>query len=84
MKDKILKILDHYGEENQIMKTIEELDELKEALQEHDVEHIVEEIADVWVMIEQIIQIFKIDIRAIKSYKNYKVERTLLRIEKGE
>lgn len=78
---KIKKILDHYGEEHQIRKTIEELDELKEALEErHNIEHILEECADVMIMLNQLSLIYDFDKSMTNVMMEYKIERTLLRI----
>lgn len=79
--EKIRKILDHYGEEHQIRKTIEELDELKEALEGgHNIEHILEECADVMIMLNQLSLIYDFDKSMINVMMEYKIERTLLRI----
>lgn len=85
MMKKIKKILDHYGEDNQIRKTIEELDELKEALEEgHNIEHILEECADVMIMLNQLSWIYDFDQGMINAMMEYKIERTLLRIREEE
>lgn len=82
---RIKKILDHYGGENQIRKTIEELDELKEALEErHNVEHILEECADVMIMLNQLSLIYDFDKEMANVMMEYKIERTLLRIREEE
>lgn len=77
------KILRYYGEKNQIEKTKEELEELIEALDENDFAHIVEEFADVMVMLNQIAimyAMYAIDTDIIEDMMKYKVRRTLLRI----
>lgn len=74
------KILRYYGEKNQIEKTKEELEELIEALDENDFAHIVEEFADVMVMLNQIAIMYAIDTDIIENMMKYKIQRTLLRI----
>lgn len=54
MDSENLKIYHHYGEANQRNKLKEELNELIEAVDDHD-EHMKEEIADVLNVIEQFI-----------------------------
>lgn len=61
-KDEIEKILrkaiDHYGKDNQVKKSVEEMAELTKALCKGDLENIKEEIADVHVMLWQLQMIF--------------------------
>ena len=65
MQDKIQTIADHYGLQHQLNKTVEELIELVQAIQDysfklgmHDdeisTEHVAEEIADVTIMLDQL------------------------------
>lgn len=59
------KAIEHYGKENQIMVAIEEMSELiKELSKDYrkigSVENIVEEMADVYIMLEQLQVIFGI------------------------
>ena len=85
MMKRTKKILDHYGAENQIRKTIEELDELKEALEGgHNTEHILEECADVMIMLNQLSWIYDFDKEMTNVMMEYKIERTLLRIREEE
>ena len=77
------KIIKHYGANNQIKKAKEELAELIEALDEDDVAHIAEEIADVLIMLKQIVLIHGIDNKFIDNAVTYKIQRTHLRM-KGE
>jgi len=65
-------IVDHYGKEKQIQKTIKKLALLNIALiQNDDIENIKETIVDVEIMIEQLKEIYSI-----------KVETSLLHMEK--
>lgn len=77
------KIIKHFGVENQIQKTFEELDELKEAIEEGDRKHIIEELADAMIMMSQIMLIYRINPITVIKMKKKKIERTKERIENG-
>lgn len=72
------KVWEHYGEEVQTKKLVEELAELITAIAREDVRAVREEMADVEVMIMQFKQGLNIDTLPIM---NYKLNRTLARIE---
>lgn len=72
------KVWEHYGEEAQTKKLVEELAELITAIAREDVRAVREEMADVEVMIMQFKQGLNIDTLPIM---NYKLNRTLARIE---
>lgn len=75
------KIIEYYGINNQLKKLTEEVYELQESiLEQHNIEHILEEYADVEVILEQIKQYFKLDDEKIELIKDYKVARQLYRI----
>lgn len=75
------KIIEHYGINNQLKKLSEEVYELQESiLEQHNTEHVLEEYADVEVILEQIKQYFKLDDDKIELIKDYKVARQLYRI----
>lgn len=76
----ITKILLNYGDVNQKNKTIEELQELIEAIHEGEREHIKEEIADVYVMLEQLKKIYRMTDAEVIEVMEYKVNRQLWRI----
>ena len=85
--DKKLKIIEHYGEDHQRYKAAEELSELQTLILQDanqngkvPLSRIIEEIADVYVMLKQIELIYKIDSRDIDPLAYYKVERTLKRM----
>ena len=80
MIKKQLSIINHYGVENQKKKLIEELDELKEALLENNDEmHVIEEMADVLNVMQQII--YKMDYETqILEMQEYKLDRQIKRI----
>ena len=72
------KVWEHYGEEAQTKKLVEELAELITAIAKNDIRAVREEMADVEVMIMQFKQGLNIDTLPIM---NYKLNRTMARIE---
>ena len=98
MKEKLLKIIKHYGLNHQQRKLEEEVYELQEAITRYEMaretnstggvyslvafeEHIVEEIADVCVLLMQITNYFKIDVPSIDKIMEMKIDRQIERIE---
>ena len=86
--DKKLKIIEHYGEDHQRYKAAEELSELQTLILQDanqngkvPLSRIIEEIADVYVMLSQLKTIYCIDSRDIDPVIDWKVERTLRQIE---
>lgn len=77
-------IADHYGKEHQLEKCKEELNELIEALGGSNNTHLVEEIADVEIMISQIKYLRNIPDEQIDVIKKYKTQRQLTRIANGD
>lgn len=80
-------IVKHYGIEPQIDKAIEELNELREVLEgikqgDTDIEHLAEEMVDVNLMLKQLRIMFHIPVSILEELRNYKVTRTLWRIER--
>lgn len=72
-----------FGEENQLTKAIEELAELQKEVCKciyaginTDINNLIEEMADVQIMIEQIIHIYEIDQKDIQEAKVKKLIRT--------
>ena len=90
-KEKLCMIATHYGTINQLSKSIEELNELKveiEALQEQneiglsiypDPEPLIDEIADVKIMLKQLEILFDIK-EKVKERMDFKIERQLGRM----
>lgn len=85
-KETMHKAINTYGVENQIIKTVEELSELSQALckflskpyTESDrtiLDNIYEEIADVEIMLEQCKMIFYESEDKINDYKKKKIKR---------
>ena len=90
-KEKINTIRDYYGLPNQILKTCEELSELSTALLHYYNKDsgtiaksaVVEEITDVYVMLEQIKGFFADD-DTFHDMVQYKANRELKRIKENE
>ena len=84
MQEKLKTIWDHFGSRKQILKTIEELNELSASLSpflndDKGYFGVYEEFADVEIMLEQLKFLF--DVEVINEKKTKKIERTLERIE---
>ena len=74
-------IATHYGLEHQLEKCKEELNELMEAINSMNDVAIIEEIADVEIMTNQLKYLMRAE-RLVEHYKNYKTQRQLARIAK--
>ena len=86
MKEKVLKIINHYGVMPQLKHFNSEIFELNEAIIKHETtgcerQHIVEEISDVIVMLKQLQFYYGIDREELRKVVNYKIDRQLGRIE---
>lgn len=78
----IAKILNHYGRIHQMIKTLEELAELQVAIAHEDKkENVLEELADVHVMAEQVRLMWSIGEDELDRMIDYKVDRTLKKME---
>lgn len=87
MEEIYWSIIKWFGKKAQVIKACEELAELIKALckwqnGQGDKENIAEEIADVQVMIEQLILIFGIEKRDLTLIRSEKIERTRERMLK--
>lgn len=95
MKEKLLKIIKHYGIEHQLRKFQEEVFELDEAIInaennrligiirkpcEKAIDHIAEEISDVLVMLKQFQYYYGIEDEQIEEVMRYKINRQLERL----
>lgn len=85
-KEQLQQIINHYGHESQKAMLFEEMAELqkevcKELRGKGDIQHIAEELADVYIMLQQIQLIYGITDEQIEQVVQDKVERTLDRIE---
>lgn len=87
-KDKLQMIADHYGIKKQLRQLAEECSELaveaSHSARKGLTVGIIEEIADVEIMIEQIIHLAKIDRCDIQDCINFKLDRQMKRIEAEE
>ena len=98
MKEDLLKIIEHFGVNNQQRKLQEEIFELQEAITTHELkksveyeiplteiigtkEHIIEEIADICVILRQFMEYYDITQDEISERMINKINRTLERIE---
>lgn len=93
-KEKLLKIIDTYGINHQLKKLNEETFEVTEAILEYEnrdlnemanviLSNIVEEIADVLVMLKQFKLYYNIKNEDIEKIMDYKIDRQIKRIEMG-
>ena len=87
-KDKLQMIADHYGIKEQMRQLAEECSELaveaNHSARKGTTVKIIEEIADVLIMMEQVIYLAKIDKCDIEDCINYKLERQMKRIKEGK
>ena len=98
MKDKIKRIANHYGLAKQQRQLAEECGELIQATSKYMrfqetsyastvdwsyLQNVIEEIADVEVMLDEIKHLLNISDEAIEGIKEKKVDRQLERISKG-
>lgn len=81
-----LKILLHFGLKHQLEKLKEEVNELIEAIEENDREHIIEETADVHNVLNQFKALYEITDDDLVPVMEFKRNRTFEKygIEKGE
>lgn len=100
MKEKLLKIIQHYGINKQLKYIHSEYFELDEAIIKYEdeynceetttyllqlkKEHITEEIADIMVMLKQFQYYYGISDKQIEDIMNYKIDRQLDRISEEE
>ena len=83
-----MAIADHYGIERQLHQLAEECSELaveaSHSARKGVTVKIIEEMADVEIMIEQIVYLAKIDRKDIEECIQYKLERQMKRIKEEE
>ena len=87
-EDKVREIAEYYGLKNQLRQLAEECSELSvessHSARKGTTVKIIEEMADVLIMMEQVIYLAKIDKCDIEDCINYKINRQLKRIEEEE
>lgn len=84
-KLKTLRILQHYDSKAQMIKCCEELSELETAILQHInkgrcQDKILEEMADTYIMLEQLLCIMPFGDNVFKDKINFKLDRQLKRI----
>lgn len=90
--ERIKKIALHYGYDKQSIKLIEETSELQQAICKHRESNdkaktlidIKSEIADVYVLLDQMKYLLNIKDEELEEIKDYKINRQLLRIKTKE
>lgn len=82
--EKLKTIINHYGHTNQFNKAVEELSELIRALVRDDKDNLIEEMADVYIMLEQLLIMCDIPEIVIDYSINKKIERQLERMENDD
>ena len=80
MRGKIRKILDLSDIETQRLKWVEELAELSQAVAKDKLDNIVEELADVQIIIAQIIEHYGIDEMDVDAIRRAKLTRTIAKL----
>lgn len=80
--------IEYYGIDSQCIVAIEELSELQKELSKHlrgdgNKDHLAEEIADVLIMLEQLIAIFDCKLE-VMEWKEKKLKRLLVRVGMDE
>ena len=88
-EEKVKRIADHYGWNNQLRQLAEECSELSvESLhcirERGGTERISEEMVDVLIMIQQIIYMLRDDVKKLEKYADFKLDRQLSRIEREQ
>ena len=88
-EEKVKRIADYYGWNNQLKQLAEECCELSvESLhyirEGRGIERISEEMADVLIMIQQIIYLLRNDVEKLEKYAEFKLDRQLSRIEREQ
>lgn len=84
-KELYVRLIEKYGENMQCIVAMEEMAELQKELSKairgkQDINHIIEEIADVEIMLEQLKLIFRCE-NAVQEYKLSKLEKTRGKLE---
>lgn len=75
-----INVFEHYGESKQLLQLIQECSELIKAITKGDKENFIEELADVLVVIDQILLKYPDIAAKIPRIKLEKIYRTLKRI----
>ena len=88
-KERLDKILSHYGVEKQSLQTCEECGELIQAVSRlvrgvtsERISNLIEEISDMYIMIGQMMIAYNIDLEEVEKTVDKKIARQLDRIDK--
>lgn len=88
MNESLKRIADHYGEAAQAVQAVEELNELACAILQYrkrrcagGFDEVIEEIADVEIMLAQIKYLYNVDEQLMQRVKQEKIDRQLRRIK---
>ena len=90
MSDVLKKIIKHYGEPMQTLKAVEELTELQEVLIKSltkgkmSRDELLSELADVVIMVDQLMIIYSIEDSELAKVRRAKVTRTIERMEEEQ
>ena len=82
MENKLLTIFNTYGKSHQVSKLLEEVGEFIETVMNENKENMVQEMADVSVMLEQFKAYYDLDDMHISEVMHQKIDRQLDRIKK--
>ena len=86
--DKVKKIADYYGLRSQLKQLAEECSELSveslHYIKRGETERLFEEMADVLIMIQQVIHLLGCGREDIEKYAEFKIDRQLKRIEEEQ
>lgn len=80
MKEKLDKIFSFYGYNHQANKLVEECAELVLAIAKDDTENMIEEMADVTILIEQFVEHFANYKEKFEKIREHKINRTIERV----
>lgn len=80
MKEDLLTIFNTYGKSHQVSKLLEEVGEFIETIMNEDKENMVQEMADVMVMLKQFQYYYGIEDEQIEEVMKYKINRQLERL----
>lgn len=84
MKNSLLTIFNNYGQNHQTSKLLEEVGEFIETVMDGDKKNMIQEMADVTVMLKQFQHYYGISDEEIEEVMKQKIERQLKRIDRGE
>ena len=84
MENKLLTIFYTYGKSHQVSKLLEEVGEFIETVMNEDKENMVQEMADVVVMLKQFQYYYGITDEEIINNMQFKIKRQLERIKEGK